>query len=91
MEQELPHPSRSDIRLDQVDGGRWRVTDRRFRETHPRTLLGFIDRVDGGFEAVDLRHASESVFCADLDAAIDEFLPTTALLPSLVDVDPGRH
>jgi len=87
MDEVLPHPSRSDIRLDQIDDGQWKVMDRRFRETNPRTLLGFIKQVDGVFAATDLRRAGDPVQYDSLDGAIAEFLPASARTPSLVDAE----
>ncbi|WP_349903837.1 hypothetical protein [Parafrigoribacterium humi] len=87
MDQELPRPSRSDIRLDEADAGQWKVVDRRFRETNPRALLGFIKQVDGIFAATDLRHAGDPVRYDSLDAAIAEFLPASARTPSLMDAE----
>ena len=73
MEQELPHPSLADIRLDEVAENRWRVVDRRFRATNPRTLLGFIQQTDGRFEVTDVRRASDPVFYGSRAAAIAAF------------------
>lgn len=92
MEQELPHPSLADLRLDEVADGQWRVTDRRFRATNPRALLGFIRQLDGGFEVTDVRRSSEPVVYRNRDAAVAAFLPmaSTSRLPSLIDADEGR-
>lgn len=89
MEHELPHPGFADIRLNEVAEGHWRVTDRRFRATNPRTLLGFIHQSDDGFEATDVRRSDEPVVYASREAAVAAFLPmTSAAHPtSLIDSD----
>ncbi len=93
MEQELPHPSFIDLRLDEVAEGRWRVTDRRFRATNPRTLLGFIQQVGDRFEVTNLRRSSEPVFYASREAAVAAFLPMSSAVrtPTLIDADGSGH
>jgi len=92
MEQELPHPGLSELRVDEVAEGRWRVTDRRFRATNPRTLLGYIQQAGDHFEVTDVRRESEPVSYGSRQAAIAAFLPMAARLhsPGLVDAGEGR-
>jgi hypothetical protein len=93
MEQEPPHPSFADLRLDEVAEDRWRVTDRRFRATNPRTLLGFIQQRGERFEVTDVRRLGEPVLYDSREAAVAAFLPTTSALrsPNLIDADEGRY
>lgn len=93
MEQELPHPSFIDLRLDEVAEGRWRVTDRRFRATNPRTLLGFIQQRGEHFEVTDVRGPNEPVLYGSREAAVAAFLSMTPAQrgPTLIDADESRH
>jgi hypothetical protein len=84
MDQELPHPSFVDLRLDEVADGRWRVTDRRFRATNPRTLLGFIQQRGERFEVTDVRRSSEPALYGSHGAAVAAFLPMTSAPRSTV-------
>jgi hypothetical protein len=80
MEEKLPRPALGDIRLDEVAEDSWRVADKRFRETNPRTVLGFIQRVDGRYEVLDVRRSGERGFYDNRDAAIAAFLSSEPAL-----------
>lgn len=89
MEQELPHPSLADLRLDEVSLGRWRVSDRRFRATNPRTLLGFIQQAaDGHFEVTDVRRSTDPVFYDSREAAVAAFAPLNSPAARKSDFEP---
>lgn len=73
IERELPPPGLADIRLEELTEGNWRVVDRRFRETNPRALLGFIERSGETFETRDLRRSAEPIRYDTRDAAVAAF------------------
>ena len=77
-ERELPPPGLADIRLEELTEGNWRVIDRRFRETNPRTLLGFIERSGDGFEATDVRRSTEPVRYETRESAVAAFAVVVA-------------
>jgi hypothetical protein len=81
MPENLPHASLEDLRLDEIAEGRWRVCDRRFRATNPRSVLGFIQVTDapgGSFEVTDVRRAGDPVTYATREEAIAVFLSMTS-------------
>lgn len=70
----LPQATLADIRLDEISENNWRVADKRFRETNPRTVLGFIQWVDGRYEVTDVRRSGERFFYGSRDAAVAAFV-----------------
>jgi hypothetical protein len=78
IERELPPVSLADIRLEELTEGKWRVVDRRFRETNPRALLGFIERSGESFETMDLRRSAEPIRYDTREAAVAAFAAVVA-------------
>jgi hypothetical protein len=76
----LPGPTLTDLRLDQIGAGQWRVCDRRFRESNAMTLLGFVQQVGDQFEVTRICRPNEAVLYASLPSAMDAFLMGTPQL-----------
>lgn len=82
MPQTLPGPSITDLRLDEIAAGQWRVCDRRFRETNAMTLLGFVQQTGLAFEVTRVSAPREIVVYDSLDSATAAFVPVSPTLPS---------
>ena len=66
----------SGLELIPVSATEWRVSDPALEEADGLSLLGFVQRVDGGYEATSIGHPGEHPVLPDLDAAL-EHLRTT--------------
>ncbi|WP_349899093.1 hypothetical protein [Parafrigoribacterium soli] len=88
MERELPQATLADIRLEELTQGNWRVIDRRFRETNPRTLLGFIQQTADSFDATDVRRSTEPVRYESREAAVAGFAANAPAPASAASAEP---